>query len=218
MENIKGAIFDMDGTLIDSLIVWNEIWDTVGEKYGKNGFRPTAEDDKATRTMTLAACCDFIHEKYGFGQNGNELLCLMNDVCSEFYADRVEMKKGAAAFLDYLKEKGVKMIIATATAMDLVNIAYKRCGLDKYFDTILSCADIGKGKDQPDIFLHALEKLGTQLNETWVFEDSATAVVTASKAGFHTVGIYDDFNYGQDILQSTADFYIAKGESLEKLI
>ena len=218
MENIKGAIFDMDGTLIDSLIVWNEIWDAVGEKYGHMGFRPSLEDDRATRTMTLAACCDFIHERYGFAENGGELLQLMNDLCADFYENRVEMKKGAVEFLDHLKSKGVKMIVATATAMGLVNIAYKRCGLDRYFDEILSCADIGKGKDEPDIFLHALEKLGTPMDETWIFEDSATAVVTASKAGFHTVGIYDDYNYGQDVLRSTADFYIEKDETLEKLM
>ena len=218
MENIKGAIFDMDGTLINSLIVWNEFWDLVGEKYGQKGFRPTTDDDRATRTMTLSDCCDFIHERYGFGQNGKELLDMMNELCADFYANKVEMKKGAFAFLDHLKEKGVKMIIATATAMDLVKIAYKRCGLDKYFSEILSCADIGKGKEHPDIFLLARERLGTSLEETWVFEDSATAVLTASKAGFHTVGIYDDFNYGQDILSSVANFYIGKEETLEKLI
>ena len=218
MNNIKGAIFDMDGTLIDSLIVWNEIWDAIGERYGKKGFRPSDEDDKAIRTMTLSTCCDFIHQRYDLGSCGKELYDYMNEICEVFYAERVLLKDGVTEFLDHLASKGVKMIVATATALDLVMIAYRRCGLDKYFSEVISCATIGKGKDQPDIYLLALEKLGTPKEETWVFEDSATAVVTASKIGLPTVGIYDDYNYGQDVLQSTANYYIAKGETLEKLI
>ncbi len=218
MENIKGAIFDMDGTLINSLIVWNEIWDALGEKYGRAGFRPSDDDDKAIRTMTLVDCCDLIHEKYAFGNDGKELLDYINEICAKFYAEKVCLKDGVTEFLEHLAAKGVKMIVATATALDLVMIAYKRCGLDKYFSEVISCATIGKGKDQPDIYLLALEKLGTDKNQTWVFEDSATAVVTASKLGLPTVGIYDDYNYGQDILKETADFYVAKGESLKKLI
>ncbi len=218
MENIKGAIFDMDGTLIDSLIVWGVIWDSIGEKYGRGGFRPSEEDDKAIRTMTLVDCCDLIHEKYDLGNDGKELLGYINEICAQFYAEKVLLKDGVAEFLEHLAAKNVKMIVATATSLDLVMIAYKRCGLDKYFSEVISCATIGKGKDQPDIYLLALEKLGTDKNETWVFEDSATAVVTASKLGLPTVGIYDDYNYGQDVLKKTADFYVAKGESLKRLI
>jgi len=218
VENIKGAIFDMDGTLIASLIVWNEIWDALGERYGKKGFRPSDEDDKAIRTMTLADCCDFIHQKYDLGSCGKELHDYIDEICSRFYAERVLLKDGVLEFLDHLYAKGVKMIVATATALDLVMIAYRRCGLDKYFSEVISCATIGKGKDHPDIYLIALEKLGTPKEETWVFEDSATAVVTASKIGLPTVGIYDDYNYGQDVLQSRANYYIADGETLEKLI
>ena len=218
MENIRGAIFDMDGTLIDSLIVWNEIWDAIGDRYERPGFRPSDEDDKAIRTMTLSDCCDFIHSKYDLGNDGKELLDYMNEICEKFYAEKVCLKKGVTEFLDYLSAKGVKMMVATATALDLVMIAYKRCGLDRYFSEVISCATIGKGKDQPDIYLLALEKLGTEKDKTWVFEDSATAVLTASKIGLPTVGIYDDYNYGQDILKETANYYIAKGETLEKLI
>ena len=110
------------------------------------------------------------------------------------------------------------MCIASATDKKLLTVALYSCGLDRYFDTILSCADIGKGKDQPDIFYAALEHLGTDKETTWVFEDSAVAVATADKTGFKTVGIYDKFNYGHSDLKKTATEYIDDGETLLKLI
>ena len=218
MKNIKGAIFDMDGTLIDSLYIWNVIWDTLGEDYARPGFRPTKEDDKAIRTMLLSDACDMVHEKYGLGKSGKELLDRTNQLCVDFYKNTVELKKGVLEFLDYCMAKGIKMCFATATSLELIHHAVAHCDLAKYFVDILSCNTIGKGKDQPDIYICALEKLGTPKDETWVFEDSAVALTTAAKFGLHTVGIYDDNNYGQDILKATGDIYLDCGESFESLI
>ena len=218
MENVKGIIFDMDGTLIDSLYIWEVIWDTLGKDYSKPGFRPSCDDDKAIRTMLLSDACDMVHGKYGLGASGKELLKRMDEICIDFYANTVELKKGVRKFLDDCMKKGIKMCVATATSLDLISIAVKSCDLSKYFFDILSCAAFGKGKDCPDIYLCALEKLATPKEQTWVFEDSAVALTTASKMGLHTVGIYDDNNYGQDILKATANIYLDKGESFEKLI
>lgn len=216
---ITGAIFDMDGTLIDSLGFWEVLWSAFGRKFlGSEDFRPSAEDDKAVRTLTTAAATKLIHDKYKMGRDADELLAESDRILKEYYETSVCLKAGVPEFLDHLQSIGVKMCIASATDKKLLNIAFYRLGLDKYFDTILSCADIGKGKDQPDIFFAALDHLGTDLETTWVFEDSAVSVDTAHKAGFKTVGIYDKFNYGHELMEKTADQYIADGETILKLI
>ncbi len=217
MKNFKGAIFDMDGTLIDSLMFWDLLWDAFGKEFaGGKEFRPTKQDDKAVRTMTLECAMDFLHKTYHIGKNGNELLEFTVNMIEDFYSNTVKTKPGVTEFLETCHKNGVKMCVASATATDLVKIALKHCGIDKYFSAVLSCADIGKGKDNPDIYLTALENLGTKKEETVVFEDSALAIETACKAGFSAVGIYDRFNYGQDTIKKLADVYIDKDETLMK--
>lgn len=216
---IKAAIFDMDGTLVDSLMVWGYLWKEFGNKYlnGKD-FTPEPDVDKAIRTLPLKDAMDLIFNRYGFGKNGNDLLNTANELMIKFYREDVKVKKDVHEFLSFLQNKGVKMCIASATAPDLVNIALDSCDLRKYFLKFFSCADLGLGKDKPDIFNLALDFLGTERQETYVFEDSLVAIDTAMKAGFPTVGIYDQYNEGSENLATMATYYIAENESLSKLI
>ena len=217
--NIKAAIFDMDGTLVDSLMVWDVLWSAMGEKYrNDNTFRPIKEDDKKVRTLILADAMELIHKNYGLGGSGAELLQMTNDFMKDFYANTVTLKKDVREFLEYCKEKGVKMCIASATAPDLIAVALKHCEIESYFSKIFSCAEEGKGKEEPDVFLRACDHFGESLEETWVFEDSLVAIKTAVKIGMPTVGIYDAYNYGQKEVKEIATEYIADGESLLKLI
>ena len=215
---IQGAIFDMDGTLIDSLMLWDVLWDCFGEKYRGESFRPSPEVDKAVRTMLLRDAMDLIHREYGLGESGEELLNEANRRMEAFYEKEVEMKPGARAFLEYCHKSGVKMCIASATERRLLDIAIRHCELEPYLDAVLSCSEIGKGKDQPDIYLRAAEMLGTEIGNTCVFEDSLVAIRTADGIGMQTVAVYDRYNYGQAEMQAIAAEYIAEGETWEKLI
>lgn len=219
IKEIKGAIFDMDGTLVDSLMLWDVIWDRFGEKF-LNGqpFRPSEKDDKAVRTMTLKDAMDYLYSIYKIGNSGQELLDTTNEIMESFYANEVKLKEGVADFLEYCYSQGIKMCIASATDIRLINIAVKHCKIEKYFSHIFSCAEIGKGKDQPDIYLKSLGALGTEFEDTCIFEDSHIAIATAKKIGMKTVGIYDKFNYGQDEIKKIADVYIERGETLLKLL
>lgn len=209
----------MDGTLVDSLMLWDVLWSRLGEKYFHNAaFRPTAEDDKAVRITTLKGAMELIHKNYSMGASGAELLSFANEMMESFYANDVCMKPGARECIEYLYKNNVKMCIASATAPELVRLAAEHCGIDKYFEKFFSCSDIGKGKDVPDIFLLASEYFGIPKEETWVFEDSAVAIKTAHDAGFNTVGIYDKYNYGHDIIESLASVYVAEHETLLKII
>lgn len=216
---MKAAIFDMDGTLVDSLGVWNVLWSKFGERYLHNqNFTPSIEDDKKVRTLTLKDAMSLIHNNYNLGESGEELLTFANSIMEDFYTNTVELKSGVREFLEYCNHEGVKMCLATATAPELVDLAIKHCNIEHYFLKIFSCSDIGKGKEEPDVFLLAGEFLGEKIEETWVFEDSLTAIETASSIGMPTVGIYDCFNYGQDLIKDIATEYVASGETLLKLI
>ena len=219
LNNIKGAIFDMDGTLVDSLMVWDILWKKFGNHFCENAnFAPSDADDKAVRTMTLKDAMEYIHTQYNIGKSGDELLETANKIMIDFYSEDVELKEGVAEFLEYCCNKEVKMCIASATDIDLIKIAVKHCNIENYFIDILSCAEIGKGKDKPDIYLKAMECLGTSADETCIFEDSHIAICTADKLGIKTVGIYDKYNYGQEEIKKTATVYIDEGGSLKSLI
>ena len=219
LKNIKGAIFDMDGTLVDSLMLWNIIWAKFGSLFCEDGvFAPSEKDDKAIRTMTLKDAMDYIHSRYNIGKTGIELFDKANEIINDFYSNEVMLKDGVAEFLEYCKAKGIKMCIASASDMEFLKIVAKRCDIEKYFVDIISCVDVGKGKEEPDIYLKAMEILGTTADETCIFEDSHVAICTADKLGIRTVGIYDKYNYGQEEIKKTATVYIAQGDTLKSLI
>jgi HAD superfamily hydrolase (TIGR01509 family) len=216
---MKGAIFDMDGTLVDSLGYFDTLWGNMGKKFiGNPDFFPGVEEDRHARTMLLRDSMYEIQEKFGLARDGEELYRFADEALLNHYKNVVTPKPYALELLDYLRGLGVKMCIASATEPQLIKYALEKCGMTDYFDIIVSCADVGCGKESPKVFYRALEVLGTSIDDTFVFEDSLVAIRTATDAGFHTVSIYDSHNFGQDEIKERSDYYIGKGETFEKVI
>ena len=216
---IKGAIFDMDGTIVDSLMYWSDFWNRLGEKYmNRKGFQASEEVDKKVRTMIFADAMAYIKEYCNISEPIEELLRFSSNGLLDFYREVARPKTGAIALLEYLKAQNVKLCLASATAMKQVKYALECHDMAKYFDVVLSCADIGVGKDQPDIYLLAQKKLGLPTEDLCVFEDSYVALETAKKVGYQTVGIYDQYNFEQKRLENASDIYLPKGKTLDTLI
>ena len=215
----KAAIFDMDGTLVDSLGFWDILWAHFGKLYRNDPeFRPTEADDKAVRTLIFKDAMELIYERYAMGASVQELYDVAQELIKDFYSNKLKAKPGVKEFLEHCQAQGTKMCVASATRREMVELALSHCGLDKYFCKLFSCADLGVGKDKPDIYLLAQGYLGAAIEDTWVFEDSAVAIQTADRIGMKTVGIFDKNNFGQDIIAQTATIYVAEGEDLTKLI
>ena len=216
---IKAAIFDMDGTLVDSLGLWDVLWQVFGDRF-QNGvkFVPDPQSERMVRTMALREGMYLLHEKCGLGESGEAVFQAADETFRSFYANSVTLKDGVRAYLEDCKRKNIRMVIASATAPELIGIALEHCGARDYFEAIFSCSVVGKGKEAPDIFLHTQAWLGTATEETWVFEDSYVALETARKIGMPTVGIYDRYNPWQDKVQQASTVYIGEGMDLTKLI
>ena len=202
---LKGAIFDFDGTLVDSMF----IWDTIGEDYLRSLGKEPHEDLKETfMTLTLEEAAEYYRTHYGVTLSVKEIVDGVNTMVEGIYRTRVALKQGVADFLAQLKDNGTRMCIATVTDRYLVEETLDRLGILQYFSEIFTCAEVGYGKDKPIIYQKALEHLGTTKNETYVFEDSLFALKTAKADGFTTVGVYDRHENRQDNLKNLADYYI----------
>ena len=201
---LKGAIFDFDGTLFDSMFIWN----TAGETYLRSiGIEPREDLRKVLKTMSLLQSATYIREKYAVELTLEEIMDGINRTVENFYFHTVQPKEGVITLLEQMKVKGIKMCIATATDRYQVNAALKRCGMEHFFSEIFTCTDVGHGKDEPFIFRKAMDYLGTTRENTVVFEDAYHAAKTAKADGFVTVAVYDSHEEKQKELQALSDFY-----------
>lgn len=216
--NIQGAIFDCDGTLVDSLGFWNIYYKKVGDTFldGKE-FRPTSEDDKAMRTQAIGFLGEIMYGNYGIGKSERDIVNWTLGVFEWYYREVVELKKGVRELLAHLKNKGVRMCIASAAERSMIELVLGKHDVLKYFEGIISCTEVGAGKDKPDVFLAAEKFLGTEHGQTYVFEDSLLAIETAKKAGFPVVGVYDACTFDQDRAKALSDEYIDDGGSFTEL-
>lgn len=156
---IKGAIFDLDGTIVDSMF----IWDTIGEEYLLSlGITPKENLAQTFKTFTLTESAKYYREHYGVKLTVKQITDGINNMVAEIYRTKVTLKPGAYDFLKRLHKSGVKMCVATVTDKDIAEDVLNRLNVREYFSKIYTCADIGYGKQNPEIYRQALKYLGTQ--------------------------------------------------------
>lgn len=205
LKTAKAVIFDVDGTLLDSMYVWKN----AGEKY-LNSLDIKAESDLGDRlfAMSLEGAADYIRENYHLNESRELITAQVIQLVEEEYFYNIPLKSGAEQFLKFLKENNIPMAVATSSDRRVVEAAFKRLGIFDYFSKIFTCSETGAGKDKPDIYYRAAEYLGYPPEKIWVFEDALHAAQTAKNAGFYVTGIYDSSCTEQEKLKKLADIYI----------
>ncbi len=203
---IRGAIFDLDGTLLDS----NPYWDRAPAVYlatlGKQAKPSLA---KAIFSMTLPEAVDYLTAEYGLMQTPQEIANGVNAAMERFYRTETPLKPGVTSLLDALRERRIPLMVASVTDRPLVEAALRRHNIADRFDAVITTAEVGVGKHAPDIYLRAAERLGSKPSETLVFEDALHALQTAKRALFRTVGVFDAASDGlQDEIRSVSEFYL----------
>lgn len=212
---IDGAIFDLDGTLLDSMF----IWDIIGEAYLRSrGMQPHEDLNKKFKEMSLYQAACYYQTEYGLADSTDVIMAGVNGMIQHFYMDEVLPKVGVPTFLDELRKRQVKMCIATATDRHLVEAALSRTGLLSYFGEIFTCSVVGHGKDEPDIYHAAHRFLQTPKSSTWVFEDALYAISTAKRAGYRVIGVFDRSAGHADEIRALADRYIRSFEEMEDIL
>jgi len=208
---IKGAIFDFDGTLVDSMF----IWDTFGEEYLRTlGKDPKENLTETFKTFTLEQAAEYYREHYGVTLSVGEIVDGVNEMVAEIYRTKVALKNGVPEFLHDLQSKGVKMCVATVTDRPIVEDVLVSLGIRDFFVEILTCAEVGYNKETPHIYRAALGVLGTKKDETVVFEDALHALITAKKDSFKVAAVYDRHERNQTQMKENSDYYITNYETV----
>ena len=203
---LKYAIFDLDGTVLDSL----PIWETVGlDTLRAQGYDPDPQLNRELRTLTMADGAKLCKELFSMPESVEETVQMVEDQVLYAYDHSIPPKANADGFLRRLKEAGIPMCIATSTQRYLVEAGLRRNGLLEFFDGIFTCPEVGQGKKEgPAVYEAALRHMGGTKEEAVVFEDALHAIRTAKAAGFRVAAIYDVSSEGEhDEIRALADVY-----------
>ena len=185
---IKGAIFDMDGTLTDSMHLWIEI----GRRYMESlGYDVTPEQTQAMSRMLLEEMSGYIRTEFGLQKPPEQIIAEINGMVEEGYLYEVPVKPTVLEFLQKLQDRGVPMCVATATDRYLTEACLKRNGLDGFFSAVFTCTEEHCTKRTSDIYDRAREFLGTAPEETWIFEDTYVSLQGAVQSGCKVMAIHD---------------------------
>lgn len=205
MEKIKAAIFDMDGTLLDSM----KFWTFCPELYIESlGIKPAEGLGEKLFSMSMKEGAEFLKREYKLNFSTVEICSSVNEILKDSYANKIQFKNGAEDFLKELKAYGTKIALCTNTDRELFEPALKRLHAEKYFSRIFTATEMGMTKENPEIFNTVSNFLGTLPHETWVFEDALYAIRTAKKAGYQTCGIYDkSFEKYKDKIKKYSTIY-----------
>lgn len=188
---MRGAIFDADGTLLDSMTIWQEL----GQRYlATRGIAAEAGLDDMLSPMSLRESSTYLKQRYHLPDCVEKISADTLAMIQAYYLSEVTLKPGAAAYLAHLRQRRVPMIIATSNDRALVQQTLQRLGAAHCFCGILTCGDLGSSKREPTIYLEAARQLGTRPEETIVFEDALHGILAAGSAGFYTAAVDDVSN------------------------
>jgi len=208
---LQSAIFDMDGTLLDTMHIWQDLGSNMLRRMG---YDPEPDMQAKVMVMTLRESAEYCKTTYGLPQTVEEIMDLTLAEVEDYYMNHAEAKPGVKKVLSLLKMEGVWMYVATNTERRLAEAALKHAGIRDYFRGVLTCGEVGAGKkDSPEIYERCLTRLQSHKRDTVVFEDAVHAIRTAKAAGFRVCGIYDpSAEADQAEIQELSDYYIRSFE------
>ncbi|HBX24878.1 MAG TPA: HAD family hydrolase [Firmicutes bacterium] len=188
-KNVKGAIFDLDGTLIDSMNVWRDI---DIEFFAKHGLVYEDSYQKAIGHKGLKEIAKYTKETYSLEESEEEIVSIWLDMAKDYYENKINLKPGVKDFLQYLKSNNIKIGLATSNSLELSLSILKRHGIYSYFDKILTVNELKADKSSPLIYLNIASSFDLVPSECLVFEDLLIGIKTAKEAGFITIGVEDE--------------------------
>ena len=207
LSHKKAVIFDLDGSLVDSMWIWEDI---DREFLGARGLELPEDYQDKIEGMSFTETAAYSVERFGLSESVEELKGIWNEMALEKYAQEVPFKPGAEAFLAYCKAHGIRMGIATSNSRELVNAVSRSLHMERYIDIIVTACDVNRGKPAPDVYLEAARRLSVLPEECLVFEDVPAGILAGKNAGMSVCAVEDEFSSKlRSKKQELADFYIS---------
>lgn len=212
LSNIKAVIFDLDGTLVDSMWMWERI---DIEYLSRFQLELPKGMEKEIAGMSFSETAQYFKTRFGLQDSVEQIKQDWNQMAWDKYQYEVTTKPGAKLFLKYLKNRGIKTGVATSNSRDLAELILEKQGLNKYLDAIHTSCEVEKGKPHPDIYLLVAEKLGVMPEQCLVFEDIIPGIMAGIRAGMRVCGISDQYSIKEEEeKKKLADYYITSFEEL----
>lgn len=200
-----GGIFDLDGTVIDSMGVWRKI---DVDFLGKRGLSVPEDYLKAITPLGFDAAAEYTIKRFHFTEKKEDIIEEWYHMAEYAYGHEVMCKPGAKEYLESIKKKGIRLAVATSSDQALYAPCLKNNGIYDLFDAFVQVKEVSRGKGFPDIYYEAAHRLGLKSKECVVFEDILAGVKGAKQGGFHTVGIYDENSfYEHEEMKKIADIF-----------
>lgn len=213
LKGVKAVIFDLDGTLVDSMWMWRDI---DIEYLAKYGYELPEDLQEEIEGMSFSETAVYFKKRFGLSQSLEEIKEEWNRMAWDKYLNQVPLKKGAAKFLKLLKEMGIKAGIATSNSRELVDLVIEKLQVRDYFMSIRTSCEVEKGKPSPDIYHLVAKDLGVTSEECLVFEDVIQGIMAGKNAGVKVCAVYDDYSEKDtDRKKELADYYV---ESFEEIL
>jgi HAD superfamily hydrolase (TIGR01509 family) len=203
---MKGYIFDLDGTLLDSMGVWDQI---DIDFLAKRNIAVPPDYLNTVLSMTFRDIAAYTIKRFALPDSVESLMSEWNDMAAYAYGHTVQLKPYAKEYLLKLRERGVKLAIATSLSLELCDPVLRNNGIDHLFHAICRTDEVGHGKTSPAVFLLAAEKLGLPPEECLVFEDILAAVKSAKSAGMRICAVHDKTSeHDWEAMKKIADYAI----------
>lgn len=191
LKNYQAVIFDMDGTLVDSMWMWHQI---DIDYLGKFNIEVPDGLQEAIEGMSFSETAIYFKNRFQLSDSLEQIKSDWNRMAHDFYCHHVPVKEGVLEFLQYLKDERYKLGIATSNSRELVDSAFQSLHLDHYFDCIMTSCEVKKGKPAPDIYLAVAKKLDIPVSGCLVFEDIIPGILAGKAAGMKVCAVEDDYS------------------------